>query len=114
MVAYAAGLPSVDSKSIVLWGMSFGAAVSACAVAVDRRPKALVMVCPLLSFVREDRRERALAQVIRDRQSQLRGNAAFSLQPFNQRGDNPIGSEQYLPAHFSTGHLCRYDYVYCS
>ncbi|RYP24615.1 hypothetical protein DL765_000441 [Monosporascus sp. GIB2] len=91
VVTYLATLPSVDSRRILLWGMSFGAAISACTVAVDRRPKALVMVCPLLSFVREDRRERAFAQLIRDRQSQLQGNEPFTLQPFNARGDNPIG-----------------------
>ena len=90
-MTYVGTLPSVDSRRVLLWGMSFGAAVSACTVAVDRRPKALVMVCPLLRFVREDRRERAFMQLIRDRQSQLKGNEPFSLQPFNARGDNPIG-----------------------
>ena len=49
------------------------------------------MVCPLLSFVREDQREQASAQLMRDRQSQLQGNEPFSLQPYNIRGDNPIG-----------------------
>lgn len=90
-MTYAASLPSVDSKRILLWGMSFGAAVSACTAVVDHRPKALVMVCPLFSFIREDRRKRAFAQLIRDRQSQSQGNEPYSLQPFNARGDNPIG-----------------------
>ena len=90
VVTYVGTLPTVDSRRILLWGMSFGAAVSACTAAVDRRPKALIMVCPLLSFVREDRRERAFAQLMRDRQSQLKGNEPFSLQPFNAHGDNPI------------------------
>jgi cephalosporin-C deacetylase-like acetyl esterase len=91
VVTYVAGLSSVDSRRILLWGMSFGAAVSACAAAVDHRPKALVMVCPLLTYVRPDRRKRAFAHLIRDRQSQLQGNEPFALQPFNARGDNPIG-----------------------
>ena len=91
VISYASTLPSVDPRRIMLWAMSFGAAVSACTVAVDRRPRALVMVCPLLSYIRPDRRGRAFAQLIRDRQSQLQGNAPFSLQPFNARGDNPIG-----------------------
>lgn len=90
-MTYVATLPSVDSRRILLWGMSFGAAVSACAAAVDRRPRALVMVCPLLTFVRPDRRARAFAQLMRDRQSQLGGNAPLTLQPFNARGDNPAG-----------------------
>ncbi len=84
-------LPSVDGRRILLWGMSFGAAVSACTAAVDRRPKALAMVCPLLSFVRADRRERAFLQLMRDRVSQLQGNPPLSLQPFNTAGDNPVG-----------------------
>jgi pimeloyl-ACP methyl ester carboxylesterase len=29
-------LPSVDSNSIILWGLSFGSVVSACCAAVDR------------------------------------------------------------------------------
>ncbi|KAI1122101.1 alpha/beta-hydrolase [Nemania abortiva] len=91
VVTYAASLPGVDSRRILLWGMSFGAAVSACTAAIDRRPKALIMVCPLLSYVRKNRRERAFAQLMRDRQSQLQGNEPFTLQPFNARGDNPIG-----------------------
>ncbi|KAJ8063558.1 hypothetical protein OCU04_007430 [Sclerotinia nivalis] len=61
---YVAGLPSVDPKSIVLWGMSFGGVVSACSAAVDRRPKAVVM---------------------------LRGNEPYQLAPFTPKGDNPIG-----------------------
>lgn len=71
--------------------MSFGATVSATAAAADRRIKAVVMVCPIFSFYQADKRERALAQLIRDRQSQLRGNEPFTLPPFNSRGENPIG-----------------------
>lgn len=71
--------------------MSFGGTVSACAAAVDRRVKALVMVCPILSFYKPEKREKAFLQLMRDRQSQLRGNEAFSLPPFNSKGENPIG-----------------------
>lgn len=71
--------------------MSFGGTVSACTAALDRRVKALVMVCPILSFYKPEKREKAFAQLMRDRQSQLRGNEAFSLPPFNQKGENPIG-----------------------
>lgn len=81
----------MDSRQIVLWGMSFGATVSACAAAVDRRVKALVMVCPIFSFFQPEKREKAFAQLIRDRQSQLRGNEPFTLPPFNSKGENPIG-----------------------
>lgn len=33
---YVTRLPSVDSNSIILWGLSFGSVVSACCAAVDR------------------------------------------------------------------------------
>ncbi|KAI0473334.1 alpha/beta-hydrolase [Xylariaceae sp. FL0804] len=88
---YMAGLPTVDSKSIFLWGMSFGAVVSATSAAIDRRPKAIVMVCPLFSYVRPERADKAYVQLIRDRVSQLRGNPPHSLPPFTPKGDNPIG-----------------------
>lgn len=86
-----AGLPSVDAQKIVLWGVSFGAVVSACATAIDRRPKALVMVCPLFSYVQPHRAERAYATLIKDRVSQLRGNQPYSLPVFTSRGENPLG-----------------------
>ncbi|KAJ5952536.1 DltD domain-containing protein [Penicillium vulpinum] len=91
IVTYVTTLPSVDPRLISLWGMSFGGTISACATAVDRRVKALVMVCPILTFFKPEKREKAFAQLIKDRQSQLRGNEAFTLPPFNNKGENPIG-----------------------
>ena len=91
VVSYVATLPSVDSRRIMLWGMSLGATVSACAAAVDRRIAAVLMVCPIFTFVRPDKRAKAFAQLMRDRESQLRGNEPFTLQPFNSKGENPIG-----------------------
>ena len=91
VVTYMASLPSVDSRRIILWGMSLGATVSACAAAIDRRVAAVLMVCPIFSFVRPDKRAKAFAQLMRDRESQLRGNEPFTLQPFNSKGENPIG-----------------------
>lgn len=84
-------MPSVDSRKIVLWGISFGAVVSACSAAIDRRPKAIVMVCPLFSYVQPQKADKAYAMIIKDRVSQLRGNEPHSLAPFTARGDNPIG-----------------------
>lgn len=81
----------MDSRRIMLWGMSFGGTVSACAAAVDRRVAAVLMVCPIFSFIRPDKRAKAFAQLMRDRESQLRGNEPFTLQPFNSKGENPIG-----------------------
>ena len=71
--------------------MSFGATVSACAAAMDRRAKSLVMVCPILNFYKPDRHTKVFSQLIKDRQSQLRGNPPFTLPPFNSKGENPIG-----------------------
>ena len=91
MVSYAGTLPSVDPRRIILWGMSLGATVSACAAAIDRRVAAVLMVCPIFTFVRSDKRTKAFKQLMRDRESQLRGNEPFTLQPFNSKGENPIG-----------------------
>lgn len=71
--------------------MSFGGVVSACSAATDRRPKAIVMVCPLFSYVQPHKADKAYAQLIKDRVSQLRGNEAHSIPPFTPKGDNPIG-----------------------
>ena len=71
--------------------MSFGGTISACAAAIDRRVAAVLMVCPIFSFIRPDKRVKAFAQLMRDRDSQLRGNEPFTLQPFNSKGENPIG-----------------------
>src|SRR5436190_375225 len=60
---YVANLPSVDASQVVLWGMSFGAVVSATAAATDRRAKAIVMVCPLFSYVKPERADKAYAQL---------------------------------------------------
>ncbi|ATY62879.1 N-terminal domain [Cordyceps militaris] len=91
IITHISSLPSVESSQIALWGMSFGGTVSATAAAVDRRVKALVMVCPILSFYQAEKREKAFLQLMRDRQSQLRGNEPFMLPPFNSKGENPIG-----------------------
>ncbi|KAI1105906.1 alpha/beta-hydrolase [Jackrogersella minutella] len=91
VVGYAMTLPSVDPRRILLWGMSLGATVTAVAAAIDRRVAGIVLVCPIFSFVRADKRQTAFAQLMKDRQSQLRGNEPFTLQPFNRKGENPIG-----------------------
>ncbi|KAI1311262.1 alpha/beta-hydrolase [Xylaria venustula] len=91
VVSFAAALPSVDPRRIALWGMSFGAAVSGVAAAINRRVAAVLIVCPLFSYIRADRRAAVSAQLIKDRKSQLRGNEAFTTPPFNNRGENPAG-----------------------
>lgn len=91
LVTHMAAFPGVDASGMVLWGMSFGGTVSGCAAAVDRRVKGLVMVCPIVRFFAADKRDKGLGLVMRDRQSQLRGNEALAVAPFNRKGENPIG-----------------------
>ncbi|KAI1271762.1 Alpha/Beta hydrolase protein [Xylaria sp. FL0933] len=91
VVDFATTLPSVDSRRIVLWGMSFGATISGVAATVDRRVAAVLMVCPIFSFIRADRRTTLFTQLIKDRKSQLRGNPPFTIPPFNSKGENPAG-----------------------
>ncbi|KAI1365809.1 DltD domain-containing protein [Xylaria arbuscula] len=88
---YVSSLPSVNANQIVLWGMSFGAVISATSAAIDRRAKAIVMVCPLFTYVMPERSDKAYRQLIKDRVSQLRGNDPYYLAPFTPRGENPIG-----------------------
>lgn len=92
VVTYVGSLPSVDSRQIMLWGMSFGASISGVAASIDRRVVAVLMVCPIFSMVRPDRRKVAFAQLMKDRQSQLRGNAPFDVQPFNSKAKIQLGS----------------------
>lgn len=84
-------LPTADPKRIILWGISFGASVSGCCAAVDRRPAAVLMVCPIFKMVRADRRKPLSELLIRDRRSQLRGNEALTLPLYNAKGENPAG-----------------------
>jgi len=91
IVTYVSDLDSVDPRRVLLWGMSFGGMVSGCTAAVDARPRAIIMVAPLFSFIKPERQRNTFAQVIRDRISQLRGNEPLSMAPFNSRGENIAG-----------------------
>lgn len=65
--------------------------MSGCSAAIDYRPRALIMVCPLFSFVSPSRRSTTFARVIQDRASQLGGNEPLSFPPFNSKGENIAG-----------------------
>ncbi|KAE8421057.1 alpha/beta-hydrolase [Aspergillus pseudocaelatus] len=91
VVTYASTLPSVDSQRILLWGISFGATVTACAGAVDPRVVAVLMVAPIFKFIRPDKRRKLFTQLMKDRQSQIRGNEPFYLRPYDSKGENPAG-----------------------
>lgn len=83
--------PLVDPALISFWGMSFSGPIAACAAALDKRAKSLVMVCPFVKFYTHEKRSKVLAQAMADRASQAKGNAPFSMAPFNSNGDNPAG-----------------------
>jgi len=70
--------------------MSFDAIVSACAAAIDRRVAAVLMICLIFSFIRSDKRAKIFAQLMRDRESQLRDNEPFVLQSFNSKSENSV------------------------
>lgn len=91
IVTFVSALRTVDPRSILLWGMSFGGTVSGCSAAIDHRPRALLMVAPLFSFVSPSRRSATFARVIQDRVSQLGGNEPLSFPPFNNKGENVAG-----------------------
>ncbi|ETS80424.1 hypothetical protein PFICI_07953 [Pestalotiopsis fici W106-1] len=91
VVSFVRSLPSVDAKRIIVWGISLGASVSGCCAAIDRRPIATVMVCPIFKMIRPDRRKAIFGQLMRDRESQLRGNQPYTLPPYDSKGENPAG-----------------------
>lgn len=91
VVTFARSLPNVDPKRILLWGMSLGGTISGVAASLDRRISGLIMVAPIFKFVRADKREKAFQRLIRDRESQSRGNPAYEVAPFDSKGENLIG-----------------------
>lgn len=92
-ITYFKTVPSVDQKRIALWGYSLGAAESLAAAAVDRRTKLVVAVCPSANpwhATDKEQRDRVLSRVMRDRESQMRGNAPFELPFVGQSAGNSI------------------------
>ena len=85
-------LPMVDPLQVGFWGMSFGAVVSLCAASLDKRAKFAIALCPLTDFEYPlEKRPQILAKCIRDRVSQLKGNAPFYLPMVTEKGENPAG-----------------------
>ena len=91
-LTFLSGLPSVDSSRMGFWGMSFGAAVSLCAAALDKRARFVIAACPLTDFeYTPSKRPNVLAKTIKDRESQIKGNSPFYLPMVTERGENPAG-----------------------
>ncbi|KAL2881422.1 hypothetical protein SGCOL_002987 [Colletotrichum sp. CLE4] len=82
----------VDSSRIAYWGFSFSGMVALNAAALDKRAKAVVAVSPLTIFEYPGQKwPKVLAKAMRDRESQLSGNEAFTLPMVNESGENPAG-----------------------
>ncbi|KAI9658403.1 MAG: hypothetical protein M1821_002536 [Bathelium mastoideum] len=82
----------VDPTKIIFWGFSFGATVTLCSAALDRRAKAVIAVCPLTKFeYTEEKRPKVLAKAIQDRISQTKGNSPFYIPMLTEQGENPAG-----------------------
>ncbi|KAJ3569535.1 hypothetical protein NPX13_g6051 [Xylaria arbuscula] len=70
----------VDPERIAYWGFSFSGAVALNSAALDKRAKAVISVCPLTNWDLDPNKWRGvMAKAMQDRESQLSGNAAFSL-----------------------------------
>ena len=65
--------------------------MSACAGAIDPRVAAVLMVAPIFKFIRPDKRKKLFTQLMKDRQSQVRGNEPLYLRPYDSNGENPAG-----------------------
>ena len=83
--------PLVDPLRIAFWGLSFSGSIAACAAALDKRAKPVIMVCPLLRYYTDEKRAEALVRTMVDRVSQMDGDTPFPTIPFDSNGDNPAG-----------------------
>ncbi|RDW89665.1 hypothetical protein BP6252_01697 [Coleophoma cylindrospora] len=83
---------SVDPNRIAFWGQSFSGTVALCAAALDKRPKLIIAICPLLNFeYSKDKFAMVLMKTMKDRESQVKGNKPFYLPVLTDKGENPAG-----------------------
>ncbi|RDL42231.1 Uncharacterized protein BP5553_02210 [Venustampulla echinocandica] len=83
--------PTVDPNQISFWGFSFAGMVSLTAAALDRRARQVIAVCPLTDFGFSGKREKVLAKITKDRESQVAGNVPFCVPVLTSKGENPAG-----------------------
>ena len=65
--------------------------MTGCAGAVDTRVAALLIVAPVFKFIRPDKRKKLFTELVKDRQSQVRGNQPLYLRLYDSNGENPAG-----------------------
>ncbi|KAI1114809.1 Alpha/Beta hydrolase protein [Nemania sp. NC0429] len=92
-LTYLLTLPSVDPNQAGMFGFSFGGSVALTAVSVDPRSCFVIAAAPVtdLDFTSPAQRTRVLQKYAQDRESQVRGNAAFTVPLVNERGENAVG-----------------------
>lgn len=85
-------VPHVDPHQVGVWGFSFSGVVALCAASLDPRVRFCVAICPLLNLEYEAAKfPKVLAKVMRDRESQLAGNAPLYVPVLTADGKNPAG-----------------------
>jgi pimeloyl-ACP methyl ester carboxylesterase len=80
----------VDPDRIAYWGYSFSGAIALCAAALDKRAKAVV-ACAATTFWEFTKWKQVLAKCMKDRESQLAGNAPMYLPLLTETGEQPAG-----------------------
>ena len=91
-VTFLSNHPNVKPDQILLWGMSFGGAVSLYAASLDKRVKLVVAICPTAEILyTPEKLPKVLMKCMQDRESQLKGNAPFYMPVLAEDGVNPAG-----------------------
>lgn len=87
-LSYLRTLEIVDPSRVGFWGMSSSGTTVACAAALDPRAKFSIIVGPRISFTPPKRLPAILLKCIRDRESQLRGNAPAFVALASNKGES--------------------------
>ncbi|KAI9781694.1 MAG: hypothetical protein M1816_002218 [Peltula sp. TS41687] len=102
-LTFLAGTPTVDRTRMAIWGYSLSGTIALCAAALDKRAKLVIAVTPPTNFrdFATNSREltpspklpKLLAKVIKDRESQLKGNAPFMVPLIDVNGESLLGQD---------------------
>lgn len=106
-LTFLAGLPTVDPTQMALWGYSLSGTIALCAAALDKRAKLVIAVCPPTNTKEymPPRLPKILAKCVKDRESQLKGNAPFTLPLINANGESPAGMDFGVDKKMWAAHL---------
>jgi fermentation-respiration switch protein FrsA (DUF1100 family) len=91
-VTYMRTLSTVNPQEIGIWGVSTSGATAIGAACFDKRIRLIISVCPLINALfKEEMVPELLEQIIRERESLVRGNKPTLLRMINDEGVNPMG-----------------------